>query len=317
MPKILTSTINLPHEKWLEYRRLGIGGSDASTIVGLNPYSSLFKLYADKKGLLQPIEDTEIMRQGRDFEEYVAKRFCEETGKKVRRRNFMFQHDEYDFMLADIDRDIVGENAGLECKTTSLFNKHDFENGEIPLYYYVQMTHYMAVMGYDKMYLAVLVLSKAFYWFEIERNEEEISALIAAENDFWNNNILTGTPPEIDGSEATLDTVKAIYSGDVDTDLSVTVSDNLMVKYEGAKSIYEESKSQLDAVKAEIQLKLGHSGYGESDRYKISWLPQSRTTIDSKKLKSEYPEAYAKCSKKSETRVLRIKGIENGGKTNG
>lgn len=310
MSRILVSTINLPHDKWLEYRRLGIGGSDSSTVVGLNPYNSLFKLYADKKGLIQHAEDTEIMRQGRDFEEYVTKRFCEATGKKVRRRNYMFQHNEYDFMLADIDREIIGENAGLECKTTSLFNKHDFENGEIPLYYYVQMTHYMAVMGYDKMYLAVLVLSKAFYWFEIERNEEEISALIAAESDFWNNNILTNKPPEIDGSEATIDAIKAIYGSDIDAESTVTISGNLMIKYEGAKSIYEESKAQFDTVKAEIQSKLGHSGYGESDKYRISWLPQSRTTVDSKKLKSEYPEIYAKCSKKSETRVLRINEIK-------
>lgn len=311
MSRILVSTNNLPHEKWLEYRRMGIGGSDSSTVVGLNPYSSPFKLYADKKGLIETCEDTEIMRQGRDFEEYVAKRFCEETGKKVRRRNYMFQHDEYDFMLADIDREIIGEKAGLECKTTSLFNKSDFENGEIPLTYYVQMTHYMAVMGYEKMYLAVLVLSKAFYWFEINRNEEEISALIAAESDFWNNHILTDTPPEIDGSQATTDTIKAVYDGNVDTDLMAVIGDDLMLKYEGAESIYNTAKTELESVKNQIKNTLGSCGHGESKRYNISYLPQSRTTVDGAKLKKLYPEIYAECSKSSESRVLRIKEIKD------
>lgn len=141
-PLVLVDTADLPEDEWLEYRRRGIGGSDASTIIGLNPYNSLFRLFADKKGFISAKEDNEAMRQGRDFEEYAAKRFCEATGKNVRRRNYMFQHDNYDYILADIDREVVGENAGLECKTTSLFNKSDFENGEIPLTYYVQMMHY-------------------------------------------------------------------------------------------------------------------------------------------------------------------------------
>ena len=72
MSRILVSTKDLPHEEWLKYRRTGIGGSDASTIIGLNPYNSLFRLYADKKGFISAKEDNEAMRQGRDFEEYVA-----------------------------------------------------------------------------------------------------------------------------------------------------------------------------------------------------------------------------------------------------
>lgn len=306
MYKIITSTKDLPHEKWLEYRRLGIGGSDASTIVGLNPYSSLFSLYADKKGLISPSEDTEIMRQGRDFEEYVARRFTEATGKKVRRRNYMFKHDVNDFMLADIDREIVGENAGLECKTTSLFNKSDFENGEIPLYYYVQMTHYMAVMGYDRMYLAVLVLSKAFYWFVIERDEDEINELVDAEKCFWNDCIMRNTPPAPDGSQATSDAIEKIYNSKVSRDFTVSVSEELMKEYDAAKKLHDESKERLDELKAKIQLTLGENTYGLSDSHKISWLPQSRTTVNSKLLKKDFPEAYAKCMKTSESRVLRI-----------
>ena len=133
MPRILKKTTEISHEEWLELRRTGIGGSDSSTVCGLNPYSSLIALWADKTGRMPPKEDNEAMRIGRDLEEYVAKRFAEATGKKVRRRNAIFQHDTYDFITANIDREIVGENAGLECKTTSVLNKSDFEGGQIPL----------------------------------------------------------------------------------------------------------------------------------------------------------------------------------------
>ena len=70
----LVSTKDMPREQWLEYRRKSIGGSEAATIAGLNRYSSLYALWADKMGLLPEKEDNEQMRQGRDFENYVAQR---------------------------------------------------------------------------------------------------------------------------------------------------------------------------------------------------------------------------------------------------
>lgn len=309
MSRVLTPTKNLSHEKWLEYRRTGIGGSDASTIVGLNPYSSLFKLYADKKGLISSLADNEAMRQGRDFEEYVAKRFTEATGKKVRRRNYMFQHDDYDYILADIDREIIGENAGLECKTTSVFNKSDFENGEIPLTYYVQMTHYMAVMGYKRMYLAVLILSKGFYWFVIERNEDEINSLVSAESNFWNSYVVPGIPPELDGSEATKNAIAEIYPSETDTETNVVLSEELMSEYKRVNEVFSNSKVRLEEIKNTIKEALGQCAYGKSSSYNISFKKQEKATIDSRALKQAYPDIYKQFLKKSSSRTLRISSI--------
>ena len=89
--KIVKSS-DLTREEWLAYRRTGIGGSDAAAVIGLNPYRSTIELYADKMGMMPEKEDNEAMRLGRDLEQYVADRFCEETGKKVRRNNFMWHH---------------------------------------------------------------------------------------------------------------------------------------------------------------------------------------------------------------------------------
>ena len=104
----LVSTIDLPKTDWLKYRKKGITGTDAGAICGLNPYSSAFQIYQDK--ITDEIEefDNESMRQGRDLEEYVARRFSEETGLKVRRANAIFQNEENPFMLSDFDRLIVG-----------------------------------------------------------------------------------------------------------------------------------------------------------------------------------------------------------------
>ena len=80
----LISTVDMSHEEWLRYRKLGIGGSDAGSICGLNPYSSAIAVFQDKtQKEAEEKEDNEAMRQGRDLEEYVARRFMEETGKSL------------------------------------------------------------------------------------------------------------------------------------------------------------------------------------------------------------------------------------------
>ena len=109
----------LSREEWLKKRKCGIGGSDAGAVCGMNPYISPMDVFQDKLSSEIDEGDTEAMRQGRDLEVYVAQRFTEATGLQVRRSNFMYQSEDYPFMLADVDRLVVGEDAGLECKTVS------------------------------------------------------------------------------------------------------------------------------------------------------------------------------------------------------
>lgn len=100
--------------EWLRLRKTGIGGSDAGAICGVNPYSSAMKVFQDKTSDDVETQDNEAIRIGHDLEDYVAKRFMETTGLKVRKSNFMYRSTEHPFMIADVDRLVVGENAGLE-----------------------------------------------------------------------------------------------------------------------------------------------------------------------------------------------------------
>ena len=306
--KKLVSTLDLDYNKWLEFRKKSIGGSDCATIIGLNKYKSAYSLWAEKKGYFYNCQiDTEIMRQGRDFEEYVAQRFCEATGKKVRKRNYIFLHDDYEFISANIDREIVGENAGLECKTTSVYNKTDFENGEIPEYYYCQCMHYMAVMGYEKMYLAVLVLSKGFYHFEIKRDEQDIKALLDMEIEWWNRYILGNEIPEIDGSDSTLNTVRCINK-DTSKDIKdISKIDDILKEYESVSKQKKFIENKEKELKNNIIAFMGSNEIGNSNKYSVSYKLQKRISVDTTKLKKELPEIYNKFSKQSETRVLKVK----------
>lgn len=304
----LMKTDTASRAEWLSCRRQGIGGSDAAVIVGLSRFGSPLRLWADKHGLGGEAQETEVMRQGTDFEEYVARRWMEATGKKVRRRNYMFRNTDYPFALADVDREVVGENAGLECKTTSVYNKSDFENGEIPPTYYVQCQHYMAVMGYDRMYLAVLVLSKAFYHFVIERDEQEIAALMEQEKGWWAEYIEGDSVPDPDGSEEDGAFIRERFP---DSDGGEVFLADRAPDFERMQELdaqIRELTSERDALKQAIMQDMGDATLASAlNGWTASWKPQASSRLDSKKLKAEFPQVYADCLIESVSRVFRYK----------
>ena len=312
MAKKIVNVSTISREEWLAWRRTGIGGSDAAAVIGLNPFRSRIEVYADKMGMTPEKEDTESMRLGRDLEDYVAQRFCEATGKKVRRNNFMWCRDEYRCMIADVDREIIGENAGLECKTTQAWSGKVIMKGEIPLTYYVQCMHYMAVMGYDRVYLAVLIFGKGFFHFTIERDEDEIAALVAAEASFWRDHVEAGISPDPDGSQSAEQAVDAIWGNRAQEDelLMFDFSDDMRELCDLAAA-EKEIKRQKDAIKQRLQAALGEHMVGSSDRYVITWRPQERSSIDSRRLYRERPDIYREYLTTSSTRIFKIKEIEN------
>lgn len=306
MPRKLVKTTDITREQWLEYRRTGLGGSDAAVVMGLTPYRSKIELWADKTGRMPETEDNEAMRTGRDLEQYVAERFCEAAGKKVRRRNYIFRHDEYDFITANVDREIIGENAGLECKTTSAFAKADFDSGEIPLYYYCQCCHYMNVMGYDRMYLAVLIGGQRFRWFTIERNENECTALLKSEITFWNDCIKPDIRPEPDGSESAERTLKALYPDWQDNAIAMFEQNDAAAELAAVMAQKKELETREKALKQKLQTALDGNTDGLTVDWHISYKPQSRSTVDSKRLKAERPDIYSEYLKETKAMIFKI-----------
>lgn len=181
----ITKVKTASHGEWLALRSTYIGGSDAAAVMGLNPFSSPYALWAEKTGQIPCFAGNLATEVGTFLEEFVAQKFAAETGKKVRKCKQSFFNTDYPFAIANIDREIVGEDAGLEIKTTSELNMKKFKGGEYPANYYCQCVHYMAMTGKQRWYLAVLIGNRDFRWFTIERDEAEIAALMGAEADFW------------------------------------------------------------------------------------------------------------------------------------
>ena len=311
MAKKIADTKKMTHEEWVQLRKSSIGGSDAAVCVNMHPYSGLLTLYADKKGLSNEKETSEAMRLGTDLEQYVAERFTEKTGKKVRNDFFMYADDEYDFLTANIDRRVVGENACLECKTMGSFNGYNFESGEIPSHYYCQCQHYMMVMGFDMVYLAVLVLQRGLYVIEVKRDGDFIKSLREAEIGFWRDYIEQDRLPDPDGSDSSIDTLRELYPKALkDTEIIIPGLDRLVMDYKNVKQMADDFSKQAETIKAQICMRLGDNESGLGLRYGCSWRMQSKETLDAKRLKAEHPEIFAKYAKVSEYRVFRTREIK-------
>ena len=306
---IKISTVGMPHEEWLEHRQKSIGGSDASAILGMNAYCSPYTVWADKLGKLPPKEDNEAMRLGRDLEDYVAKRFTEETGKKVRRENNIIINPDFPFAHANVDRMVIGEDAGLECKTTSIMNLKRFKNGEYPENYYCQCVHYLMVTGAKKWYLGVLILGVGFKRFVIERDEEEIAALAKSEEAFWEC-VKNNTPPETDGSNSTSETLTTLYPESNGDTVNLFAYEDSLKQYISIGKQIDELKKLKDEMANNVKAFMGEAGKGESNHFKVSWSSYLKTTFDHKKFASDNPNLdLSQYYKSSNARTFRVTEI--------
>ena len=307
----ITKVKTANHEEWLKLRSQYIGGSDAAAVVGLNAYASPFSLWAEKTGRVPGFAGNLATEVGTYLEEFVAQKFAEITGKKVRKCNQSFLNSEYPFAIANIDREIVGEDAGLEIKTTTELNMKKFKGGEYPANYYCQCVHYMAITGKQRWYLAVLIGNREFKWFTIERDEAEIEALMTAERDFWEL-VKTDTPPAVDGTAATTEALKTIYedSDDRNVDLFNYAAD--LRQYMALNQQIKELESIKDEAANRIKLFLGDAGGGECDGFSVTWKAQTRRTFDSKRFAEENPGVdLSGYYRSSSSRVFRV--IQTGG----
>lgn len=308
--KVLVSTENMPYEDWLEYRKQGIGGSDASVVCGINRYKSPIELWMEKTGQLPHQEAGEAAYWGTQLEPFVRAEFTKRTDIEVSRRNELLQSEEHPFMLANLDGICEVPDVGpciFEAKTASAYKVGEWEDA-IPDEYALQLAHYMAVTGYTGAYIAVLIGGNTFKWKFIERDEELISMLIQLETDFWNH-VQDGTPPPLDGSDASAKFLAERFPNSRPKSHIILpeTADELLAQY-------DEACEELEAVterkqKAENLLKemIGENEVGTAGDRIITWKSVSQERLDSKTLRAEHPVLYKKYVNQTSYRRFSVK----------
>ena len=218
----------------------------------------------------------------------------------------MVVNDDYPWACADVDRLVVGEDAILEIKTTnSLGNMKLLRGGEYPAQYYCQMMHYLAVTGKKKAYLAVLINCREFKHFELERDEEEIAALMAEEQRFWDK-VQTDTPPLPIGIDADTQTLQTLYPEGDGSSIDLYGCGGILEAYEDlGKRIKELSKEQ-EAYAQQVKQILGAAEAGRTDGWRVSWKTTTKRTLDKAALEKVVPGGLDQYTKESTYRTFKV-----------
>lgn len=206
---------------WLAERRTGIGGSDVSALLGLNPWRTAVDLWMDKTGRSVDVEpdadQTERMHWGNVLEQVVAQEYAIRTGRRVQRINTMLRHPRYPAALANIDRAIVvegsrarwddavgrvlGAEGVLECKTAHALAANGADWGEpgtdeVPMNYWTQCQWYLGVTGLSHADLAVLFGGQKFATYRIQADAGMQDDLLRQAQEWWDRHVVGDMPPE-------------------------------------------------------------------------------------------------------------------------
>jgi putative phage-type endonuclease len=297
----------------LEARRHGVGGSDAAAVLGLSPYRTPLDVFMEKTGEIDPpdLRDVEAVHWGNVLEDVVAREFAAREGVKVRRVNRTLRHQDprLDFMLAHIDRQIVGEHVGLEIKTTSPFVTRDLGrdgSDQIPDQWLLQVAHYLEVTGWDAFYVAALVGGQRLRIYRIERDPDLADMIVEKETWFWRECVEKRMPPP----PTTVDDLALLYAADNGGTVETTPAVSQALRdLKTLKATRKELETRIEELEFEVKAHLGEAAtLVDADGYTLAtWKSQTATRLDQTRLKAEAPDVYAQYTTESSYRVLRIK----------
>ncbi len=282
-----------------------IGGSDIAAIIGVSKYKTPLQLWAEKKGLLKT-KLTEAMELGTELEEFVAQKFTKTTGIKVRREAKMLKHPKYPYLVGHIDRRVKGKNEILECKTTSAWKAKEWENGDIPEDYILQVNWYLGLKGWNKGYIACLIGGQKFVWQTINFDKELYEFCVKKAIEFYEEYLQKDMPPIAVADDNPI--LPEIYpdkneEAQLPEELKEEL-DNLLERREELTveiKKYEKEKGDVDA---RIKQIIGTSSAVYTDRWKVYWKESTKKSIDTQKLLED--GLYDNYTKISKFRALRV-----------
>jgi putative phage-type endonuclease len=285
---------------WQEYRQKqkGIGGSEVASILDINKYKSKFVLWTEKTGAVEPEPvDNEFVEWGNILEPSIRAKFAKENGFKTTKCNFVLQHDEHEFMIANIDgeyKDPSRKGKGvLEIKTTSEWNKKEWEGDHVPIAYMAQMQHYLAVTGYEYGAFACLIGGNKYRQFFVDRDEETIELIIKAEKEFMDAVEANNYPWSIGGSASEASWLANQYPNAIDEEMSIPPSiEQMALEYTEIQDGMKELKARAEEIKNQIKFEAKEFGVLRGNQVKILMPTINKTLFDGKRFAQDHADLY-------------------------
>lgn len=202
-------------EEWLTCRQNGIGGSDAASVLGLNPYKSNVQLWREKTGLIVPedISDNPAVKFGKEAEAHIRALFAlNHPELHVDYHEYrMYAQPETPYLYATLDGELIasdGRRGVLEIKTATIQQSRQWDEwtDRIPMHYYVQELHQLHCTGWDFAYTAALIRYKkgdmwaaAYREYYLRREDRltDLQQVLEEERKFWQRVVERNEPPLI------------------------------------------------------------------------------------------------------------------------
>jgi len=281
-----------------------IGGSDVAAILGLNRYKTAYEVWEEKKHNIKTFEGNQATEWGKKLEPVIIAHFEQVNNVKVFDNNARYISKEYDFLGCHPDGicTINNENVLIEVKTVST-DAFKFWGNELPLEYYCQVQHNLNVLGLTKAKFIYLVLDSRYYGeIEISYDKEYAESVQKFLVKWWNEYIIGDNTPikTVTDYEKENPEVKMVEADD-ETAKKHTELIELKAKI-------KELEAQKEVIEDFLKLKIGDATdlmYGLNTI--ATWRPQTKVTVDTKKLKEELPETFLKYATEKTSRTFLVK----------
>ena len=307
-------------------RQKGIGGSDAGTAVGVNPYKSPYILYLEKIGAREPedISNKPAVKRGVRLEPEIMKWVKEDLDITLRKDNNTHISKEYPYLFCHNDGTVVGSHRIAEIKAPSIHMREKWgEPGtdSIPPYYLAQGVHALAIQPEMEGVDYFAYFDPDILHFKLERKQSLIDAYIAKVSRFWNHVLNELPPPPQDENDLIHKYFKKNGKFKSATpDIEKRIANLIKIKAE-KKALDLEEKEEKFQIKdyienfdgidsslgkvtlSRVELKaFQEKGFMKTDP---ELYEEYCTIFDEKRLKADHPEKYGKhVYSKQSTRLI-------------
>lgn len=337
-PNILCDTAGMTNERWLECRAHGpkgnieytIGGSDVAAVFGVSPWVTPLELWMVKKGRIKnPAKLNENQLEMGHFLEPIAAHFYEKkTGNRVTDDTYMYQHADFPYALADIDRRFTRTSDGvagiLECKSCTYRKSSVWDNDAIPLYYELQLRFYLAVLDVNIGAFSTIWGNNpdsdmAIPGIERDKAKED---MIFERLEEWNWSLIHDKPPTMAGvaPKLAMESLAKIYGSSVPALPTVEFPSkyekplrkiiDLQGKISDCKSEIKKYESEVEAHSVRIAELMKNHEHGilttTADKILIDFATKKSKRTDTSALKRDYPTIYDSVVSTSESRKLKV-----------
>ncbi len=300
--EIIADTREITHDDWLKLRRSGIGGSDAGAAMGMSPWGSPLSVWADKRGILPPAEETDAMEYGKRMEPVLRQWFRDEVQKglilpmecTMEEYPFLLRSTRWPWAIANLDgivrwNEALSKGFGvLELKTADRSQAKYWGKEEIPDGYYCQVQHYMAVTGASFAYVFALVGKRPVLRY-VPAKPDFIEKLMETEKSLWSL-IESGEMPAPSGTEADDDVLSILYGiGGADAIDAPELAEP-MAEIVTAKDAIKTNEKAIAMAAQGIKARMQNAERAIAGEYAASWSRFPVDRIDVGRLRKERPD---------------------------